>query len=719
MTDNPSLLNNPNLDDWLIILPDGDIEARSGKVDVGQRISTALAIIVSEEMDVDLEHIQIAPPATIGFPDEGMTTGSNSIEQSGHALRRAAATARRHLIGIAVEKFGAPAECLNIKDGLIGVTGTNQTINFAELMDGGGFGIPVDPNAPLKPTEDHRWIGNAATPRHMTEFVTGAFSYVHDMALPGMLHARPIRPPHANAQLIDFDPKVTAQLTGDGIIIVRNGSFAALAGEDEYALIKAARRLAETAEWDLGDGLDTEDVFQRLRDNDHLSLPVVDGTPVDDPAPALRDPPPDAAQTLSARYERPYVMHATIGPSAGMAVCTDTGIEVWTHSQGIHSFRASAAEALGVAPDTLTVHHALGAGCYGHNGADDAAFDAVLIARAIPGRPVLLKWTRDDEHAWEPYGSCMAAETRASINAAGQIIQWSQDTYSDTHRGRPRPDPGGDGPARLLGARYLSDPARAFSAKPTMTRQGGLHRNLDPYYDFPDTRLVKHLVRDLPLRTSALRCLGAHVNVFALESFIDELARAAKIDALAFRLNHLSDRRAKTVLNACAEAIGWGDVAAEGHGLGLAFARYTNSKTYAAVGVDLSVDDAAQVHLNRVVIAADAGEVIDRAGLSAQLEGGFLQAASWTLYEQVTFDESGITSRDWDTYPILRFDNVPDIETILMERPGDAPLGAGEAVGGPAAGAIANAIFNATQIRMRRMPFTPDMIRAAAAAGAN
>ena len=254
-------------------------------------------------------------------------------------------------------------------------------------------------------------------------------------------------------------------------------------------------------------------------------------------------------------------------------------------------------------------------------------------------------------------------------------------------------------------------------AKPNFAYHGGLHRNLDPYYTFTERRLVKHLVRDLPHRTSSMRCLGAVANVFALECFMDELAGAASIDAVQFRLNHLDDERARAVVEAAAQGIGWrGTELADGHGQGIAFARYKNALTYAAVAVQLAVDDAANVRLERVFIAADSGEVIDADGLKAQMEGGFMQAASWALHEQVVYDRDGIASRDWESYPILKFDNVPEIEVRLLDRPGDKPLGAGEATPGPSVAAIANAICDATTLRLRRMPFNPDAIRAAAMA---
>jgi len=416
-------------------------------------------------------------------------------------------------------------------------------------------------------------------------------------------------------------------------------------------------------------------------------------------------------------------MHAAIGPSAALAQRDGDQLTVWTHSQGIYPLRACLAEALGLDLDAVRVIHAPGAGCYGHNGADDAALDAASVACALPGRPVLLKWSRADEHAWEPYGSAMSVDLCASLGADGRVAAWSHEAYSDTHVSRPQPGPGGRGAARLLASRLREPALEPPPARPSLGSHSGLHRNQDPIYDFPARRIVKHLVRDLPLRTSSLRSLGAFLNGLAIEAFMDELAEAAGADPIAFRLRHLSDPRARAVIEAAAvRAEVWergGDPGGDGTGevgRGFGFARYKNEKAYAAVAIELAVDESARVRLRRAVIAADAGEIIDRAGLTSQLEGGMLQAASLTLYEEVGYDAHGITTRDWESYPILDFDNVPVIETVLIERPGDPFLGAGEAAMGPTAGAIANAIHDAIGLRLRRVPFTADAIRAAALA---
>jgi CO/xanthine dehydrogenase Mo-binding subunit len=715
MADYSSITQHPGLDQWVSVGTDGRITIRSGKVDIGQRISTALALIAAEELDVEFSRIHVAQAETGIAPDEGITSGSNSMEQSGNAVRVAAATARRHLLSLAADALGVAVDTLEVEDGVVAARGTNRSVSYADLMGGRTFDIPVDLDVAAKAPGDYTTVGTQVVARGMENIVTGKTHFVHDMTMPGMVHARVIRPPHYHARLRSLDDAVVERLVSEEVQVVRDGSFLAVTAADEFAAIKAVERLDNAADWDKGDGLEAQDTFERLRTNQRESLPVVDGTPRKEPVPPLAGPPASAAHTLQAVYEKPYIMHGSIGPSAAVALMEDDRLTIWTHSQGIYVLRAALAEALGMDLDDLRILHVPGAGCYGHNGADDVAVDAALVARAMPGTPVLLKWTRDDEHAWEPYGSAMVLALQASVDDAGKVVAWSHESYSDTYGMRPRAGAGGAGPARLLATRYLENGIEPHYPSPTMGRHAGIHRNLDPLYEFPNKRLVKNLVRDLPLRTSALRTLGAFGNVFAIESFMDELAEAAGVDALAFRLDHLEDNRAKEALQTAADRIGWYSTdPVQGRGRGIAVAQYKNIQSYAAVAVELEVTDAAEVKLHRVAVAVDAGQVVDPAGLTAQMEGGFLQAASWTLYEQVTFDRDGITSRDWDTYPILRFDNIPDIDTVLMDRPGEPYMGAGEAAAGPTAGAIANALYRATGLRLRRLPFTPDAIRAAA-----
>jgi CO/xanthine dehydrogenase Mo-binding subunit len=527
-----------------------------------------------------------------------------------------------------------------------------------------------------------------------------------------MLHGRVVRPPAPGARLTALDDAAVRELPGV-VEVVRNGSFIGVVAEREGQATRAAEALARASRWSGGRELPPSARSARwLLEAPARSFLVVDGMPAGEP-PEAGPPPAGAARTLRATYSRPYVMHASIGPSAAMARWDDGALTVWSHSQGVYVLRDALTTALGLDPERVRVVHVVGAGCYGHNGADDAAFDAALLARATGGRPVLLKWTRADEHAWEPYGPPAVVEMQASLDEHGGIVDWRHEAWSTTHLSRTM---SGDAP-KLLAGPDLDPPVEFEPPRPFLAREAGIHRNATPIYAFPAPRIVKHFVESMPIRTSSLRALGAHVNVFAIECFMDELAAAAALPPLEFRLRHLREPRARAVLVAAAEAAGWEGVAsgAFGRGTGVGVARYKNAAAYAAVVARIRVDDAsAAVILEEAFIAGDVGEVVDPDGVSNQLEGGFLQAASWSLLERVDFDATGITSVDWDSYPILRFGQIPRIRTVLLDRPGDPYLGAGEAAQGPTAAAIANAVRDAIGIAPRDLPLTPERIREAA-----
>lgn len=698
----------PRIADW-IGERNGRLLIHTGKVDIGQRISTALAQIAHEELTIPLRLIDIAPVRTGTAPDEGVTSGSNSVEQSGHAVRCAAASLRCKLLQAAVEGYGGDPASWRLEDGILYLPGTNHRLRILDVIGDVAENTAIDRDAPFA-------IPGAGVPpspemRGIADMVHGQFLYVQDLDVPGMLHARVIHPPQVNARLSGIDTTVLNRISKAGHTVVRDGSFLAVAGPAEWPLIKAALELSRGCVWENGDGLSEEDVFAKLAPSQAARFGVVDGTPHTGPLPEAL-PAPD----LTARYERPYQMHAALAPSAALALWDGKKLSVKSHSQGIYPLKASMCDSLGLLDEQLEITHVPGSGCYGHNGADDAAFDAALIAMALPDRPVLLKWTREDEHAWEPYAPAMAVDLAANCKD-GRVTAWSGQAFSDTHRGRPRPGANRAGPGRLLSNRFRASPIGPFPAQPNMGCHAGIHRNLDPVYSFADTRLIKNLVTDLPHRTSAMRTLGATANIFATESFMDELAVLQGVDPLAFRRAHLEDPRALNVLAELQRQMDQMPEPAEGGGRGIAYAQYKNRMTRVGICVDLTCSDQAEIRLEHVVIVADAGRVIDSAGLTAQLEGGFVQGASWALHEQVTWDRDGILSRDWSSYPVVRFDHIPKIEVVLLNHPEQRSVGAGEATPGPAVAAIANAVFDATGIRIRRMPFTPDTIKQAAFEG--
>ena len=706
-----SLENNPDIDSWLQFHSDGKITVSTGKVELGQKLITAFTVIVAEELDVDPGRIIVITADTSGSPNEGYTAGSNSMESSGMALRQVAAKVRQVLLEKASHQLGVPVENLNVDDGEISSSLTNQSVTYMELTGGKNFNIKVSEDVVPKRHDQYHLIGNKVPGIGYEDLVTGATTFVQDLELPGMLHARVVRPPGYHARLQELNEKDVREMPGVVGVVV-DGSFLAVVCEREEQAVRASKRLSGLAIWDESKEINTENIFSQLKKNNRQSLPVIKGVAELSAVPSIKTP-QNSAKTITATYQRPYHMHGSVGPSAAMALYDDQEIKVWTHSQGVYPLRLALADVLEIEENRIHVVHVPAAGCYGHNGADDAALDAVLAARAFPGKPVLLKWERVDEHSWEPYGSAMQIELQANMDKSGKILYWNHETYSDTHLKRPSAH---GKKSRLLASWHMQVPKQSPQVKPLTGYHTGIHRNADPIYDFNDRRIVKHLVDNLPLRVSTLRSLGAYANVFAIESFMDELAHSCGRNPLEFRVDNLSDYRAKAVLEAAVEKANSRIISkGGGHGRGFALARYKNAKCYAAVAVDLLVDDYGSIKLLRAVIAADAGQVIDPDGLRSQLEGGLLQSASWTLKEQVKFDEKGITSQDWESYPIMTFAEVPEIETILIDRKDRPVLGAGEATQGPTAAAISNAVFDAVGLRLRRIPFTPEMVLEAAA----
>jgi CO/xanthine dehydrogenase Mo-binding subunit len=414
---------------------------------------------------------------------------------------------------------------------------------------------------------------------------------------------------------------------------------------------------------------------------------------------------------MEATYTKRYVAHGSIAPSCAVAEIKDGKLHIWSHTQGVYPLRNDLATVMKLDPKSVVVSHIEGAGCYGHNGADDVALDAALLARAVPGRPVKVQWMRDDEFAWEPFGSAMVMHLRAGLAQDGSIVDWQHELWSNSHSNRP----GRPGGVNLLAAWYLAEPFAPAPVRGGTQPAGAEGRNAVPLYDFPNQKITKHLIKDMPLRTSSLRTLGAYGNVFALECFMDELAEAAGVDPVAFRLRHLKDPRGRAVIETAAAKAGWkpGSTSDGAHGRGFGFAKYKNLSCYVACVADVAVDrKTGRVDVIRVVAAADAGQIINPKGLEMQIEGGIVQSTSWTMKEAVEFDRTRVTSIDWAGYPILTFAEVPKVEVYLLNRPQEKPLGSGEASSGPAGAAIANALSNALGRRIRDLPIDAEEVKA-------
>ena len=698
-----SLNTNRRLDAWLVIEPNGQVTIFTGKIELGQGIGTALSQIAADELDVDLKRIDVVHGDTARTPNEGMTAGSLSVEQSGTALRFACAEARAVLVSTAATKLGVPATELKVTDGTVTASG-GAGVTYWDLAATADLKREASAKATPKPASERTWVGKSVARRDIPKKFTGGVAYVQDIRLPGMVFGRVVRPPSPGARLTAVDEAGVRRMPGV-VAVVRDGSFLAVAAVREEQAIRAREALKQSARWTETASLPPsgEALYRHL-----MSAPAPAETVAEKASATAATP----VKTLDALYTRPYQAHASIGPSCAVAQWKDGALTVWTHSQGVFPLRAELAKALATDAKQIRCIHAEGAGCYGHNGADDVALDAALIARATGGKPVKLQWMRDDEFAWEPYGSAMVMKLAGGLDAQGNVVTWSHELWSHPHSTRP----GASAGVNLLAARYLAKPLDPGLPADVPQPAGGSDRNAIPLYEFGNVKVVKHYVAEAPLRTSALRTLGGYANVFALESFVDELAAAAGADPVEFRLRHTTDPRARAVIEAAARRAGWrpgarGDGA---HGRGFAFARYKNLACYCATTADVDVDrKTGQVRVTRVIAAVDAGQIVNPDGVVNQIEGGIIQSASWTLKESVRFDRTRVITRSWAEYPILRFDEVPEVEVVLLDRPNERFLGVGEGSQGPAAAAIANAIAHATGKRLRALPFTPERVKQA------
>jgi nicotinate dehydrogenase subunit B len=693
-----SLATAPYLDSWIRIDADGSITVFTGKVELGQGFKTAFQQIAAEELDVSFASLKVVTADTQLTANEGYTSGSHSMQDSGIAIQNAAAQVRELLIAEAAIRFELPVESLRTENGAV-VSVDGRRLGYGELVAADTLHVQAQATSRLKDPATFKVMGQPLPRVDIPAKVTGGAAYVQDMRLPGMVHARIVRPPGYGAQLIDCDVSVIEKMPGV-VKVVRDGNFLAVVASKEFLAVKAMSALAAAAKW--------KETAQLPKQDDLAN--VLTGLPSQDSTIFERS---NAAavgkKTIEASYTRPYQSHGSIGPSCAVAQFTDGAMTVWTHTQGVYPDRAGIAQMLKMPPSSVRLIHVEGSGCYGHNGADDAAADAALIARAMPGVPMRVQWTREQEHAWEPYGPAMVTKLKASLDEGGKIADWNFEVWSNTHSMRP----GGAG--CMLAAQHMAQPIAVPAAKPIPLPEGGGDRNAIPIYTFPNARVVHHFIPAMPLRISAMRALGAYHNVFSIESFMDELAVLAGADPVAFRLKHLDDQRGRDVIEKAAQGFGWqkGQKAPPDRGFGFAFARYKNLAAYCAIASEVEVNrETGRPRLVRAVAAVDSGQVVNPDGLANQIEGAIVQSTSWTLYESVTFDDTRITSTDWQTYPILRFDAVPDsIEVHIINRPGQPFLGSGETGQGPAAASIANAIANATGKRLRNLPLTRKRIK--------
>lgn len=690
----------PFLDSWIRVGADGKVTVFTGKSELGQGIKTALRQVAAEELSVKFEEVDLITSDTAQTADEGFTSGSQSMSDSGTAILHAAAQVRELLIGLAATKWSVEADTLKVEGGKI-VAADGRSVAYGELVAGDVLHVQAQPQSKRKDPHTFSIVGQSAARVDIPAKVTGGAAYVQDMRMPGMVHARIIVPPSPKATIQTVDTAAVEKLPGV-LKIHRDGNFLAVITEREYQAVVAMNALAAATTWVESETLpDQNTIYDYLK-----SLPAKNDVILNR---ATTIPP--GGKSLSATFKRPYQMHGSIGPSCAIAFFKDDALTVWSHGQGMFPLRASVAELLHMPKKKVRCIHVEGSGCYGHNGADDAGADAALLAVAFPGRPVRLQWMRDQEHTWEPYGPAMSSEIHGTLDAAGNVIDFSYDVWSNAHSTRP------ESAGNTMAGWLVSQPFTQPAPQPIPQPAGGGDRNAIPLYKFPSAKVTHHFIPQMPVRVSALRALGAYMNVFSIESFMDEMAEAANADPVEFRLKHLEDQRAKDVIQNVADRFDWKNwrKASPYHGRGFAFAKYKNLAAYVAVALDLEVDrESGQIRLGRAVAADDSGQAVNPDGIKNQVEGAILQAASWTLHEQVAFDRMRIKSRDWATYPILRFEDVfRSVDVHVIDRPGQPYLGTGEGGQGPTAAAIANAVAHAIGRRIRELPFTNDRVKKA------
>ena len=686
------------LDSWLIIQNDGTITVMTGKVELGTGVSTSLRQIVADELDFPFEKITWIQGDTANTVDQAPTFGSQTIKRGGSQLRQAAAEAKATLLSLAATQLHAPVESLRIVRGVISVgDDAKKKVTYADLLAGTAFNRAISGKVKAKIPGDYTFVGQSIARVDIPAKVTGEHLYLQNFRLAGMLHGRVIHPASVGAKLTSVDEASLKTIPGVVKIVVKENFVGVVCQREEQA-IRAARELKVTwqDEQRLPASAELFDLLKKIPANDKAAAESGD----------VETALSGSAKTFKATYHWPYQLHASIGPSCAVADVTSSAATVWSATQGAHQLRPTIAQLLGISPANVRVIYVEAAGCYGHNGADDAAADAALLSQAV-GKPVRVQWMRQDEHVWEPLGPAMVMEVRGGLDQAGNVVAWDFQGWTPTHSSRP------NGSAGSLLAGTLTGNA---SGTPN---QSGADRNANHTYNFKNNRVVVHWLRSSPLRASALRGLGSPQNTFANESFIDELATAAGIDPIEFRLRHLNDARAKAVLEVVAKRAGWpnrepSQQTGVKSGRGVAFVQYDRTEAYVAAVTDVDVNLAnGEVRVKRVVIAHDCGLIINPNGLRNQIEGNVIQATSRALKEEVKFDRAKVTSLDWALYPILRFPEIPDVIVELIDRPDQLAVGAGEATTSAIPAAIANAIFDATGVRLRDVPFTPERIKTA------
>ena len=695
----PRSVDPKEVDAFLAVNGDGTVTLYTGKVDLGQGLRIAMRQIAGEELGIGVDMIKYVEGDTALTPDQGRTSGSNGIQRGGMQIRQAAATARAALIELAAQRLNVKGDDLVASNGEVRPKSGGTGVRFADLIGGRNFNLKLDPKAPLKDPAIYTLVGKPLARPDVPAKCTGSFTYMQDFSLPGMVHARVIRPPAIGAKLVSVDESSIKDFAGASVVRIKD--FLAVVASEEWTAIRAARALR--AQWSEWSGLPEQGkLIATLRADPGITdeMLVTRGQPEASGR--------EGAKTLTASYFWPMQSHGSIGPSCAVADVNADAATVWTASQGTHGNRNTFARFLGLPRDKVRLIYLDGAGCYGMNGHEDAAADAAILSRAV-GRPVRVQWSREDELGFDPKGPPQLLDISGTVGPDGRILAWRTEMWlPQTTKGLP------DIPLLAPAAAGLDD-VRGL-------QPGLISQNADPPYATDSLQVLVHWLKDTPLRPAPIRSPGKPANCFAVESFADELAAAAGLDPIEFRLRWLADGRGIEVIKRAAALMAWqsrpspvrSKDAAVMRGRGFSYVHYKHSESYVAMGMEVAVERASgRIRVERVACAHDCGQIINPDGVRAQVEGSILQTLSRALMEEVQFDRSRVTSVDWGSYPIMRFSDVPKLDIELVDRPTQPPLGAGEAACAPVGAALANAVFDATGVRLRTVPFTPQRVKSA------
>jgi CO/xanthine dehydrogenase Mo-binding subunit len=693
----PKTVALDQVDGFVAIDGKGMVTVYSGKVDLGTGTDTALTQMAAEELGVPMARVKLVTGDTLLTPDQGVTWGSLTIQSGGIQIRQACATAREALLEQAAQKLGAAKADLVVKDGLVTDKSGAKKVAYAELVGNRNFRLKVDAKAPLKDPSQYAIVGKPIPRLDIPDKITGRFTYVHDFKLPGMVHARVVRPAAIKASLQSFDDAECRKIPGY-VGAVRKGSFLAVVARDEWAAIKAAGAIR--ASWSSWEGLpEKAKLWEHVRNTKVVKDDVLQN--VGNSAQALAG----GAKQLKATYDFAVHTHGSMGPSCAVAELKDGKLTVWTSSQATHLLRKQLARMLDMAELNVRCIYLEGAGCYGRNGHEDAAADAALIAKET-GAPVRVQWSRADEHGWDPKGPPTLLDLRGALDASGNVAGWESEVWIPD-----RYKPWG---VTLVAAELSGLPKDdAFP--------GNIHQSLAIPYAIPNIKATAHWLAETPFRPSWIRTPGRMQNTYANECFLDELAGAAGVDPLEFRIRNLKDARGVELLERLRKLAGWtprtkptGGSGELAKGRGVSYTKYELVRTYVGVVADVEVNRrTGQIRVERFYVAHDCGQIINPDGLRNQIEGNVVQTVSRTLIEDLQWNRSAVTSLDWKTYPILRFPDVPEVTIDLIDRPKERPWGAGEPTSAVVPSAVSNAVYDAVGIRLRSVPFTPDKVLAA------